>query len=322
VTDGRRRVAALAGAVLAVAATLAAEWQAAGAARRELALRTATTTAAYLSLVTPVARDTPPSLDARKLLIAVRALEALPGWTPTFEVYQGTAPLVHGTAAPLPLLELLRLRFEGPRWTGGVARAPLTLPGDRHAVGAVEVRAPSGRGAPGTLTAFICFATLAAAARVATAARNAARRALLIYAASSVVLGIAAYRDVWQARRSATDRWLADTRHLIQEAAARSPKRLSRITTVDFATLTAGAALVRTDSAGSLPRRRRWGGETWAAVTARIGPGRWMELRTAAGEDGTGAWLPLLVGVALLGPLSGLARHYHRDGAVVQQSGP
>ncbi len=321
-TDRRRRVAALAGAVLAVAATLGAEWWAARQVRRHLSLRTATTTAAYLSLVTPAARDTPPSLDPRKLLIAVRALEALPGWTPAVEVYHGTAPLVHGTAPPLTPLDLLRLRFEGPRWERGVARAPLTLRGDRHAVGAVEVRTSSGRGVPGTLTALICLATLAAAARAAVAVPGTARRGLIIYAASSVVLGVAAYRDVWSATRSATDRWLSDTRLLIQEAAARSPKRPGRITPVDFTTVTASGELVRSDSAGPLPRRRRFGDEVRATVTVRIGPGRWMELRTAAEEESVGGWLPLLVGVALLGPLSGLARHYHRDGAVVQQPGP
>ena len=167
---------------------------------------------------------------------------------------------------------------------------------------------------------------MACSLAVAGPAPAAARRALVIYFASSVVCGVAAYRDVWTVARNASDRWLSDTRLLIQEAAARSPERLSRITPRDFATMIEGhqADLVRGDSVRPplLPRRRWFGNELRATVTARIGPGRWMELRSEPGEAGVGGWLPLLVGIALVGPLSGLARHYYRHRAVEQEPGP
>ena len=77
----RTRWRALGIGALALAGLLtlgAVRWSAVRASR-EFALRTAGTTAAYLSVVTPAARDTPVEYDLPRLLIAVLALQSLPG---------------------------------------------------------------------------------------------------------------------------------------------------------------------------------------------------------------------------------------------------
>src|SRR5206468_12647232 len=43
-----------------------------------------------------------------------------------------------------------------------------------------------------------------------------------------------------------------------------------------------------------------------AAVAVRLAPGRWVELRTRPGEAGTAVWLPIMLGLAALGPLGAL----------------
>jgi ABC-type sugar transport system permease subunit len=43
-----------------------------------------------------------------------------------------------------------------------------------------------------------------------------------------------------------------------------------------------------------------------AGVAVRLAPGRWIELRARPGEAGTVGWLPIMVGLAILGPLSAL----------------
>jgi multiple sugar transport system permease protein len=122
--------------------------------------------------------------------------------------------------------------------------------------------------------------------------------------AAAALLGLAAYADVRGAARRGTDRWLAATRLLVQEAATRLPGPRSRVARADLAPVTLGAELVDADSASQAPRRRRVRGETRAVVAARLGSGRWVEVRTAPGEASTGVWLVVLLGVALVGPLA------------------
>src|SRR5438477_12042180 len=43
-----------------------------------------------------------------------------------------------------------------------------------------------------------------------------------------------------------------------------------------------------------------------AAVAVRLAPGRWVELRTPPAEAGTAVWLPVMLGLAALGPLGAL----------------
>src|SRR5207247_8800581 len=116
--------------------------------------------------------------------IQARALVTLPGWTPQVEVYHGTAPLVHGTAAPLTPADVERLRRdEAIAWVRGSAVAPLFDPDGWGVVGAVGVRAP--RLGPrwfgwwGLAALALALARAAAAARAIGAEPRASARALL-----------------------------------------------------------------------------------------------------------------------------------------------
>src|SRR5207247_1239693 len=105
--------------------------------------------AAYLALVTPPA---PLGADysLQQLFIQTRSLDALPGWTPSVEVYHGTAPLLQPGAPPLSRLVLDRLRGQsGASWGRGVALAPLFDRDRWEGGGAVAIR-PAGV-APGWL---------------------------------------------------------------------------------------------------------------------------------------------------------------------------
>src|SRR2546428_9015802 len=91
---------------------------------RTVAARNATATAAYLTIVTPLARRGA-GYDLPQLLIRARALAELPGFSGRFEIYHATAPLIHATAPPLGAATLQRLRREAAvRWTGEGALAP------------------------------------------------------------------------------------------------------------------------------------------------------------------------------------------------------
>src|SRR5256885_614322 len=140
------------------------------------ARRSAATTAASLALVTPPA---PLGADysLQQLFIQTRSLDALPGWTPSVEVYHGTAPLLQPGAPPLSRLVLDRLRGQsGASWGRGVALAPL-FDRDRWEVvgavpgGVVEVRwssrrwvglrtAPAEAGAPPWLALLLALALI------------------------------------------------------------------------------------------------------------------------------------------------------------------
>lgn len=271
---------------------------------RAAAVRIARSTAAYFAVVTPPARADSSDLDLAQLLVQARALTTLPGWTSPVEIYHGTAPLVDAAAPPLPAAEL---ESTAPRWRDGAALVPLRGPPpspdeDGNVVGVVAVR-PSGRG--GVVALLLGWAFPAALLSLAAAAAVAAgRQPRSRYVAAAALLGLAAYADVRGAARRGTDRWLAATRLLVQEAATRLPGPRTRVARADLAPVTLGAELVDADSATQGPRRRSVRGERRAVVAARLGSGRWVEIRTAPAEASTSVWLVVLLAVALVGPLA------------------
>src|SRR5438034_10212801 len=168
-----------------------------------------------------VPRPRDPAGAARRRLQPAAALhpDALPGWTPSVEVYHGTAPLLQSGAPPLSRLVLDRLRGQsGASWGRGVALAPLFDRDRWEVVGAVAIR-PAGI-APGwlggwTLPALALFAAAALGALRAVGGEwERVRRALRAYGAAGVLFGAAAYANVQQAARASTDQWLADARLL------------------------------------------------------------------------------------------------------------
>ena len=145
--------------------------------RKSAAVRIASSTAAYLAVVTPPARADSGDLDLAQLLVQARALTTLPGWTSPVEIYHGTAPLVDAAAPPLPAAEL-EFTAPPPRWRDGAALVPLRGPppspdGDGDVVGVVAVW-PSGHG--GVVGLLLGWAFPAALLSVAAAAAVAAGR--------------------------------------------------------------------------------------------------------------------------------------------------
>ena len=323
---------AAAGAALAAALSLIVVHAAQRHYERAFAFRIARTTAAYIAAVTPPPPPPPPpprarrpgrraapiqpppppasttaasrSYDLPSLLTQARALRTLPGWTSDVEVYFGTAPLVEATAAPLSPDDLQRLG-SGGRWRDGAALVPLKDRDGREVVGAVAVRP---RPIPhGPLPGGIGFAFPAALIAVGGAAAIAFRGLPLRrggYIGAALLLALATYVDVWGAARQSTDRWLIDTRRLLQEAATRMPAPRVRVSVSDLAALVPDAEVVAGEPAESAPRRERIDGERRAIVTVLIGSGRWIALRTPPAEIEAPRWLLLLVPCALLGPLA------------------
>jgi ABC-type sugar transport system permease subunit len=269
---------------------------------RAAAVRIAASTAAYLAVVTPPARADSTDFDLAQLLVQARALTTLPGWTSPVEIYHGTAPLVDAAAPPLPAAELASTT---PRWREGVVFVPLRGPapeGEGDVVGVVAVRPSGRRGVIGLLFGWSFPAALLSVAAAAAVAVGRRRRRQ--YVAAAALLGLAAYADVRAAAGRSTDRWLVATRLLMQEAATRLPVPRNRVARADLAPLVLGAELVDADSARQTPRRKTVRGERRAVVAARLGSGRWVEVRTTPAEASTGVWLVALLGVALLGPLA------------------
>ena len=88
----------------------------------------------------------------------------------------------------------------------------------------------------------------------------------------------------------------------MQEAVVRVPEL--RFSLSALAPIARGTELLPGDSAASAPWRRIVAGTPRAAVTVRLAPGSWAELRTAPGE-GEGwmaGWVAVAVCLALLGP--------------------
>ncbi|MGH7520407.1 MAG: carbohydrate ABC transporter permease [Gemmatimonadales bacterium] len=310
---------------------------------RQFAFRIAHTTAAYITAVTPPpppprpppapraprtargrrapvpppppppappAPPAPSSPAARSyhlpsLLTQARALRTLPGWSSDVEVYFGTAPLVDATAAPLTPIDLNRLESAGERWRSGSALVPLKDRDNREVVGAVEVRP---RPLPhGPLPGGMGFAFPAAILAVSAAAAIAFRERSLRnggYIGAALLLALACYVDVRTAARQSTDRWLLDTRRLLQEAATRMPAPRTRVTISDLAALVRDGEVVPGEPGESAPRRVRIEGSRRAVAAVLIGAGRWVDLRSAPAEIEAPRWLILLLPCALIGPLA------------------
>lgn len=244
------------------------------------------------------------SYDLPSLLTQARALHTLPGWSSDVEVYFGTAPLVDATAPPLAPDDLQHLAAGG-RWGNGVALVPLKDRDGQEVVGAVAVLP---RPAPhGPLPGGFGFVFPAAILAVGAAATIAFREHSLRrggYVGAALLLALAGYLDVRAAARQSTDRWLVDTRRLLQEAATRLPPPRVRVAIADLASMVRDGEIVAGEPGESAPRRVRIDGELRAVVAVLIGSGRWIELRSAPAEVEAPRWLILLLPCALLGPIA------------------
>ena len=304
---------------------------------RAFAFRMAGTTAAYIAAVTPPPPPPPPprrrpaprgrrqiparqpapaptsisaaarSYDLPALLTEAHALRTLPGWSSDVEVYFGTAPLVDATAGPLSPDDLQHLAAGG-RWRDGAALVPLRDRDGQEVVGAVAVRP---RPVPhGPLPGGFGFAFPAAIIAVGAAAAIAFREHSLRgggYVGAALLLALAGYLDVRAAARQSTDRWLVDTRRLLQEAATRLPPPRARVAISDLASMVRDGEIVAGEPGESAPRRLRIDGEPRAVVAVLIGSGRWIELRSVPAEVESPTWLILLLPCALLGPIAIMA---------------
>ena len=246
--------------------------------------------------------------DLPQLLIRARALEELPGFSGRFEIYHATAPLVHATAPPLPAATLQRVRREvAVRWTGDAALAPLLDRDGWDVVGAVAARPAAGTWpvSPWSLAALLLLLVAGwQSVEAIGGPRHEWRQSFRPYGIVAVLFGVAVFADLRGAAGDATDRWLYDTRLLMQEAAARIPEM--RSVPAGLTTLARGAEIVPGDSGAATAWRRATGGVPRAAVAVRLAPGHWVELRARPGEAGTAGWLPVMLGFAALGPLGAL----------------
>src|SRR2546425_1482528 len=278
---------------------------------RAFAFRMAGTTAAYIAARAPPPRPPPPprrgaglrgrrqtpapqpppappslssaarSYDLPSLLTQARALSTLPGWSSDVEVYFGTAPLVDATALPLSPGDLQHLAAGG-RWRNGVALVPLKDRDGQEVVGAVAVLP---RPAPhGPLPGGFGFVFPAAILAVGAAATIAFREHSLRrggYVGAALLLALAGYLDVRAAARQGTDRWLVDTRRLLQEAATRLPPPRVRVAITDLASMVRDGEIVAGEPGESAPRRVRIDGELRAVVAALIRAALWVVLRSS-----------------------------------------
>ena len=333
-------VAATIAATLALAVVFAAQRHY----ERAFAFRIAGTTAAYVAAVTPPPQPPPPpppaprgvrgrrrpsirpappppppqlaplspaarSYDLPSLLTQARALQTLPGWSSDVEVYFGTAPLVDATAPPLSPDDLSQLAAAG-LWRAGRALVPLKDRDGQEVVGAVAIGPhPMPHGPlPGGIGFAFPAAILAIGAAAATAFRERSLRPGALggggYVGAALFLALATYLDVRAAARQSTDRWLVDTRRLLQEAATRLPPPRVRVAISDLAAIVRDGEIVAGEPADSPPRRVRVDGERRAVVAVLIGSGRWVELRSVPAELEAPRWLILLLPSALLGPLA------------------
>jgi len=220
------------------------------------------------------------------------------------EVYFGTAPLVDATAAPLSPDDLLLLETTGEQLRDGAALAALPARDTTEVVGAVAVRPrrmPHGP-LPGGLGFVLPAALLAIAGAAAIAFRERSLRQGG-YVGAVLLLALAAYLDVRFAARQSTDRWLIDTRRLLQEAATRLPPPRTRVSVGDLAALVRDGQVVPGEPGESAPRRIWVDGSRTAVAAVLIGAGRWVELQTRPAELEAPRWLFLLLPCALIGPL-------------------
>lgn len=283
--------------LVAVAVVLVGRWLGGGF-ERAYGLRAAASAAAYLALVSPAARADRQRYDLPQLIAQARALATLPDWRDTVEVYYGSIPLLRATAPPLAPTLVGRLDTAGaPLWQDGAAFAALRGPRAAGIVGVVRL-VPRGIRpgwvwlGPGLVAFLIAMIVVAG---------GLARRPVAVAAAGALLLGAAACAELRGTALAASNRWLLGARLLIQEAAARpfGP----RLDSAALARLAPDAEVVRATREIVRPRRRTVDGRRLAVVTARLGRGRLLELRTAPAEEGLATWFAAILGLALLAPL-------------------
>jgi len=159
----------------------------------------------------------------------------------------------------------------------------------------------------GPLPGGMGFAFPAAILAVGAAAAIAFRERSLRqggYIGAVLLLALACYLDVRTAAKQSTDRWLMDTRRLLQEAATRLPAPRARVSVSDLAALVRDGTVVPGEPGESAARRVRIDGERTAVAAVLIGAGRWVELRSTPAEIEAPRWLILLLPCALIGPLA------------------
>ncbi len=314
VIQPRRIVAAGVAALAVLAALLTSRW-AARRYEREYEGRLAGAVAAYLAIVTPPPMTPGDSdLDLAKLLIRVRGLAGVPPLTAGLEVYHGTVPLRDSRSGPLPasVLEDLRAR-DVVRFVGQTAVSPLKDRDDWSVVGAVAVGPTEDRVARDALSGLVPVALLVWVVGLGwtllalDGERRRFRMAFGACLAGAALVGAAAGANVTASARAATDRWLDGTRLLIQEAARLLPARTGEVATGVFARIARGAELTPADSDAAVVVREVRGGVPRARLPVRIAHGNhWLMLRALPLEIGSGGWVALTLGLALLGP-AGLA---------------
>jgi hypothetical protein len=299
----RRGMTVVCIAAITGALALAAAWTATTRYERDLAADRAATVAAYLAVAAPSVRGSV-DYDLPQLLIQARALATLLD-VPAVEVYHSTAPLVHAVATPLDPAALERLRREATTIReGDAALAPLFDRAGWEVVGAV--RMPGEPLVAGWVAWSLPVLLIVAVVLAVRCARAIGRpdpqsRALLLYGAAALIFGAAAYLEVRTAASGATDRWLDDTRAMVQEAATRFPGGLGLS---DVTALVRGGELVSGENVAHRRTRGRVGGVMVGIAIVRMGSGRWAELRRPAAEAATGGWLLCTLGLALLGPVA------------------
>jgi multiple sugar transport system permease protein len=175
----------------------------------------------------------------------------------------------------------------------------------REIVGAIAIRPLSMPRGP--LPGGLGFAFPAALLAIGVAAVMAFRGRPLQgsgYVAAALLLGVAGFVDVRNAARDSTDRWLVDTRRLIQEAATRLPPPGVRVAVSDLAALVRDSGGELTPESGeSAPRRVQIDGARRAVAAVLIGSNRWVELRAIPAELTARRGIALLLPSVALGPI-------------------
>ncbi|HWZ26946.1 MAG TPA: sugar ABC transporter permease [Gemmatimonadales bacterium] len=249
-------------------------------AERRYAERTAASAAAYLTLVTSTSRVGAPPLDPASFLRRVRALVALPDWSPDVEVYLGTAPLVHATDPSLPLstIAMVAARTQ-PQWIEGAALAPIPGPVPGRLVGVARVRPhlPVDPFAP-WLLALLGATALAGVLASAQLRRRRWGWWLAAYAVAALAFGGVAVGAANTGMRAATVQWLRETGVLIEDAGSRLPRTPTSTIARTFSALAADGHLVVDTSSDPVLERALAGTRPGSPLPIWLGGGRWLSL--------------------------------------------
>lgn len=307
--------------VLTLASAFAATTASRQFAERRYAERTAASAAGYLTVVTATARIGAPPLDPAGFLRRVRALVALPDWSPDVEVYLGTAPLVRATDPSLPLAIIASVAGRPqPQWIAGAAFAPIPGPVPGRLVGVVRVR-PHLPADPFTpwLLALLAATALAGVLTSAQLRRRGWGWWVGAYAVTALAFGGVAVGAANTGMRAATVQWLRETGALIEDAGSRLPRAPTGAIATTFGALAADGHLVVDTSSDPVLERALAGTRPGSPLPIWLGGGRWLSLVpppddwTVAARDGI-AGTAALAGVLALVAFSWGARDRTRPG--------